>query len=254
MLIRRLASALKNQDWATFVIEFFLVVAGVFIGIQFANWNDERNLRLQEGEVLVSLSGDLEEAIPAFNETILSLQDQRARQNELAEVIQGRREKPDAAQLDRLILDSIYFMRLPKPRRASIDELASSGRINIIDDVAIREQILKIEPMTVEVEQSMQELQQLVFDKVDPYLIKNYDMRGLTTITDSALVSEFMRVWSEDYDRQSNQALLQQTELSNLLIYRMGIRAVMEREVTRLRDAFQTTNNLIEARLTALGQ
>ena len=100
----------------------------------------------------------------------------------------------------------------------------------------------------------MQELQQLVFDKVDPYLIKNYDMRGLTTVTDSALVSEFMRVWSEDYDGQSNQALLQQTELSNLLIYRMGIRAVMEREVTRLRDAFQTTNNLIEARLTALGQ
>ena len=42
MLLRRLANALKEQNWTTILIEFFLLVSGVFLGIQAANWNEQR--------------------------------------------------------------------------------------------------------------------------------------------------------------------------------------------------------------------
>jgi hypothetical protein len=42
MILRRFANALREQNWATIVIEFVLLVAGVFLGIQAANWNAER--------------------------------------------------------------------------------------------------------------------------------------------------------------------------------------------------------------------
>ena len=34
MILRRLTNALKEQNWTTILIEFFLLVSGVFLGIQ----------------------------------------------------------------------------------------------------------------------------------------------------------------------------------------------------------------------------
>jgi hypothetical protein len=42
MILRRLTNAIRNQDWFTVVIETLIVVFGVFMGIQVANWNAER--------------------------------------------------------------------------------------------------------------------------------------------------------------------------------------------------------------------
>ena len=42
MILRRLSQSLKEQNWTAIVIEFILLVSGVFLGIQVANWNAER--------------------------------------------------------------------------------------------------------------------------------------------------------------------------------------------------------------------
>jgi len=42
MILRRFAEALKEQNWTSIWIEFVLLVAGVFLGIQVANWNEAR--------------------------------------------------------------------------------------------------------------------------------------------------------------------------------------------------------------------
>ncbi len=42
MILRRFTTALKQQNWTTILIEFVLLVGGVFLGIQAANWNEQR--------------------------------------------------------------------------------------------------------------------------------------------------------------------------------------------------------------------
>jgi hypothetical protein len=42
MILRRLAQSLKDQNWTAITVEFVLLVAGVFLGIQAANWNAQR--------------------------------------------------------------------------------------------------------------------------------------------------------------------------------------------------------------------
>ena len=42
MILRRFAEALKQQNWSAVAIEFVLLVLGVFLGIQVANWNETR--------------------------------------------------------------------------------------------------------------------------------------------------------------------------------------------------------------------
>ncbi|MDT8439894.1 MAG: hypothetical protein RQ729_12895 [Wenzhouxiangellaceae bacterium] len=42
MILRRLTTAFRKQDWFTVMVEILIVVLGVFLGIQVANWNDAR--------------------------------------------------------------------------------------------------------------------------------------------------------------------------------------------------------------------
>jgi len=59
MLSRRFAANLASQDWAAIVIEFAIVVAGVFVGIQVSNWNADRADLRRAHAYLARIHGDL---------------------------------------------------------------------------------------------------------------------------------------------------------------------------------------------------
>ncbi|MEL7016115.1 MAG: hypothetical protein AAFR72_09385 [Pseudomonadota bacterium] len=59
MLLRRITHHVKDQNWFAVGIDFLIVVIGVFIGIQVANWNEERSRRAQERSYLVLLNDEL---------------------------------------------------------------------------------------------------------------------------------------------------------------------------------------------------
>jgi hypothetical protein len=59
MILRRLSQSLKEQNWTAIWIEFVLLVVGVFLGIQVANWNEERTQRLQERSFLAQLRDEI---------------------------------------------------------------------------------------------------------------------------------------------------------------------------------------------------
>jgi len=45
MLLRRVIGHVHDQNWTAIALDFFIVVSGVFIGIQLGNWNDSRQVR-----------------------------------------------------------------------------------------------------------------------------------------------------------------------------------------------------------------
>lgn len=59
MILRRLSQSLKQQNWTAIWIEFVLLVTGVFLGIQVANWNEERIQKLQERSYLAQLRDEI---------------------------------------------------------------------------------------------------------------------------------------------------------------------------------------------------
>lgn len=63
MILRRLTANLRAQNWTSVAIELAIVILGVFIGLQAANWNEERQQR-QETKVLLS---QLEVELRAFH-------------------------------------------------------------------------------------------------------------------------------------------------------------------------------------------
>ncbi|EED30837.1 conserved hypothetical protein [gamma proteobacterium NOR5-3] len=64
MLLRRVTKHVRNQNWFAVALDFVIVVVGVFIGIQVANWNeaqaDRRLGRYYLDRLVVDLTDDLE--------------------------------------------------------------------------------------------------------------------------------------------------------------------------------------------------
>ena len=59
MLLRRFGQSLKEQNWTAIAVEFVLLIAGGFLGIQAANWNEERTERALVRGHLTEIAQDL---------------------------------------------------------------------------------------------------------------------------------------------------------------------------------------------------
>jgi hypothetical protein len=63
MIIKRLATGIKSQDWFVVIVEVMIVVVGIFIGLQADDWNKAREEILLEQQYIERLHGDVVQSI-----------------------------------------------------------------------------------------------------------------------------------------------------------------------------------------------
>lgn len=136
MLLRRITEHVKAQNWTAVGLDFVIVVVGVFIGIQVANWNEERQDNSLSKGYLERLEFDiaLEQARWGKATDYFST----ARQYGLA-ALEDFQMPTD--QLDEQFLVNVYQASqvwFVLPNRATFDELSSTGRIVLIKDAELR--------------------------------------------------------------------------------------------------------------------
>lgn len=59
MILRSITKHVRDQNWFAVFLDFFIVVVGVFIGIQVANWNDERQDKAFYVQALARLQNEV---------------------------------------------------------------------------------------------------------------------------------------------------------------------------------------------------
>jgi hypothetical protein len=70
MILRRLTENLRAQNWTAITIEFLIVVVGVFIGTQVANWNQQRLEKQATERMLAQLVPELQSQIEFFDNIV----------------------------------------------------------------------------------------------------------------------------------------------------------------------------------------
>jgi hypothetical protein len=70
MILRRVMQHVKRQDWFAVLLDFVIVVAGVFLGTQVANWNDALQDRQRERAYLMSVAEDIRSDIVEIDEIV----------------------------------------------------------------------------------------------------------------------------------------------------------------------------------------
>jgi hypothetical protein len=139
MIVGRALSHVKTHNWLAVVVDFSIVVIGVFMGIQFNNWNEDRITR---------------RSVDIYHQRLA--EDLRAEESSWAQLIgyyQGVKRHGEAALAalnaspgglgGPFLIDAYQATQIitPAPYRSTFDELLAVGAINSIPDTSLRKRI-----------------------------------------------------------------------------------------------------------------
>src|SRR6266496_5584290 len=123
---------LRDHNWVAAAVDLAIVVTGVFLGIEAANWNDARKERLEERRYYAQIIEDLRTDQHTLQEAqrISRVNDQAAELSLQALAVgvpNGTTPGHLAVQFQRA-----GFLKLPWPERRTYDELISTGNIGLL--------------------------------------------------------------------------------------------------------------------------
>jgi hypothetical protein len=134
MLLRRVIEHVREQNWLAVFIDFVIVVVGVFIGIQVANWNEERLNQREERILVERLRVDFERI---SEDAARSLNFHEQMTANLRTVVSSLRadalKDEDVAAFEQALVLGIAF-QTSADHSGTFTELMSSGRANILRD------------------------------------------------------------------------------------------------------------------------
>ncbi len=178
MILRRLADAIREQNWFTVVLEVLIVVVGIFVGLQMDDWNERRKERVMEREYLERLLADAENSVDSIRATVQSLDSLIDDSTLVLGALQtGKLGGEDKSAYHIAVVD---FAAMPPSQSdlTTIYELQSAGRLSIIRNVELRGLLGRLATHTSYIE-----------NQVAYY-------RDMTNL----LASETRRYWRTDFD------------------------------------------------------
>ncbi|WP_425411071.1 hypothetical protein [Hyphococcus sp.] len=167
MLLRRITEHVKTQNWTAVALDFVIVVVGVFIGIQVANWNAAREQRTQEAVYLQRLAQDfalitenLETGLTASRASV-----------EAGQVLLDYIEASGAGVSEPMKQDAaaaigrIGASAAPAGPSATFVEMVSTGNLSIIRAEALRDALFEYDLAVSSNRESWRVLRQNVVDE-----------------------------------------------------------------------------------------
>ena len=143
MILRHLSQSLKEQNWTAIGIEFVLLVAGVFLGIQVANWNAQRADDVRAKAYLARIEDNLNTDLQSiqrrdvFWRQVISYGDQAIRYAETGELVEGSAWRTVLAfyQASQIWPWATYDI--------TYQELSNSGELGLIRDDGLRGELTR---------------------------------------------------------------------------------------------------------------
>jgi hypothetical protein len=141
VIIRRLAQAIRDQNWFTVVIEFFIVVVGIFVGLQVDAWNESRKERAIEIRYLERLNDELGRDIDEMEYG----QELSAQRREMGRLLLQAIDDPEVAESDPaafiIAIEQAGYTFVPAINDNTFEEIKFAGHLGLIRNEPLREQI-----------------------------------------------------------------------------------------------------------------
>ena len=145
MLLRRFTQHVNDQNWFAVVLDFLIVVLGIYIGLQVDALRVTQKERVMERQYLERILLDMDSSIGAqLEEFKLEESGIAAMDVFAASLARGSfTEEDKAATIE--ALNYIGWVVLPVTKMITIRELQSSGNISLIQSIEIRNTIGQLE-------------------------------------------------------------------------------------------------------------
>jgi len=141
MILRRVIKHFREQEWTAIALDFLIVVAGVFMGLQVQQWNDDRKEAAQEQKYYHRLHAEVEKGVA---ETRNAYEFQQTQRKALDGALEAFTSGSGVERLTGNQCASIYFSHIfddafiPLP---TVSELLTSGRLSILKENELRDML-----------------------------------------------------------------------------------------------------------------
>ena len=142
MILRRVIAHVRKQEWTAIGLDFFIVVLGVFIGLQVQAFAVERDRQKSERDYLTRLHGEVEQLLET------RARYDRSRTQFSADLLGAVKVMNDADGTTPLSLDQCDAVAgsahttVPPAELPTVAELLSTGRLDHLSSATVRTAIL----------------------------------------------------------------------------------------------------------------
>lgn len=134
MILRRVIKHVRNQEWTAIGIDFLIVVIGVFVGLQVANWNDGQADQRRGQDYVERLTDDIRRDIRDRGNTLAYYEAVNDSAERTIELLNSPSPNPQE-----LVVNAYRATEYSHstPRRATWDEIVSSGEIGLLPEAVV---------------------------------------------------------------------------------------------------------------------
>ncbi|MDT0595253.1 hypothetical protein [Glaciecola petra] len=144
MLLRRITKHVKEQNWFAVSIDFFIVVIGVFIGIQVANWNEGQADQRRANDLVGRMISEAEETQEQLTDYIIV---HKLIKNNAEQLTLALKNKDTCiAMSDKLKILIVSIADFPPPRfsLSNAEQAVNTGNLSLIQSPSVRASIQTI--------------------------------------------------------------------------------------------------------------
>ncbi len=142
MIPRRISEHVRAHNWFAVGIDLLVVILGVFIGMQVQDWNSARQTRARSAEFSARLVSDLQVEAWGYEYLVEYNKDVLANAERAIKALTGERPLPDEQFVVAVYRATQY--KFNERRRATYDELVSTGTIGLIADTKLRQTAISV--------------------------------------------------------------------------------------------------------------
>lgn len=141
LFLGRIARHLREQNWFALAAEFVIVVAGVFLGLQAANWNEERQEAEDEAKILARLQAETGTLLEAVRQEHEGLQRRADLFKQVQDVIFVSAAPRQLTAEECGVVAASHIYRREADQLPVLEELLSTGRFDRLKDEGIKAQL-----------------------------------------------------------------------------------------------------------------
>lgn len=179
MLLRRISIHIRNQNWAAVILDFVVVVFGIFIGLQVNNWNEARKDRIKEDALLVALASDFDEAAQQLaavrrnHQTVAEAGQDILTYGEVGFVPEGERSRFE------LLLSRHGARFIFTPPMGTVESLLGTDRITLIRNQELIAQLTQWPQLVASLNETEVAARDHFHERLFPYLASRLDFEDM---------------------------------------------------------------------------
>ena len=141
VILGRITAHVRDQNWFALAAEFVIVVTGVFLGLQAANWNEARKDRKDEEAILSRLQAETATLLEVVREEREYLQANAEVMAQARPIIFSLDEARPLTRAECGAVAGSHVYRRESDQLPILEELLATGRFDRVQDEAIKSQL-----------------------------------------------------------------------------------------------------------------